>query len=183
MVLEPGGAPSQRALYQMENRGRPMAMMGRTDEAGHAVAGFAIRSPGSKTADAWFASARRGPRVAPPQPVPSDAKAITLQLLPGSSLRGRVTDPGRSPVTSFTLRLEEAPESPRRPGRSTAWEFTGDLFDLPEVPSGALTLKVTTSDGRTGTARVETTPGGTAEVGVQLTGRVEPGDQPVDQYR
>jgi hypothetical protein len=142
-----------------------------------AVAGFSIRSPGSTAAEAWFASARRGPRAAPPQPVPPGAAAVTLQLLPGSALRGRVTDSGGTPVTGFTLRLEEPSSGPRRrDGAGTTYEFSGDAFDLPEVPSGPLTLTVTTADGRTGTATVETAPGGATETDVRLTDRVEPSD-------
>ncbi len=183
LVLEPGGAPSRGAM--VEGRAPPGAMIRtRTGDDGRAEA-FIVGEGGRRLP--MEVTARNGGRRAGPIPVPAEQEALTIQLQPGATLRGRV-EGGGAPVSGFDLRIELPLRPPASFGDAEGRSFSGDAFLLTDVPADAVTLVATAEDGRVGRATATLRPGETTEVTIPLAaagrlrvrvldqaGKVEPG--------
>ncbi|RKH72612.1 hypothetical protein D7X96_04255 [Corallococcus interemptor] len=167
VVLEPDGSPSPRAIITLtmaDGLNLPMAMLP-TDEEGR----FAIPVSGMEDATSngrLMLGARNGGRSCEPVPVTPE-KEVVLRLKPAAFLRGRVVRKGE-PVRGFTLTLQLQkgflPE-----GKATGpLEFSGDRFELRDVPPEPVMLTARTLDGSVGEATASPGTGAVLEVDIPL---------------
>ncbi|MBN8469299.1 carboxypeptidase regulatory-like domain-containing protein [Corallococcus exiguus] len=165
VVLEPDGSPSPGAyvtLTAAEGQGLPLTMTP-TDEEGR----FAIplaRGGGSATRRVLLI-ARNGGRSSEAVPVTA-GQEVVVRLRPSAFLRGRVVRKGE-PVRGFTvsLRLQKgylsAGEGP--------FEFSGERFELRDVPPEPVKLTARTTDGSVGEVLATPGAGAVLEVDIPLT--------------
>jgi hypothetical protein len=169
-VREPGGAPAGDAAIVLVGEGYRAQML--ADETGRAN----ISRPPIPMA----VEARKGGRVSRSWPVAPDARSVVVELQPAAMVRGRVVAPGGAPPSGFTL-VVETPAPDVRIGDGDRRLFTGDRFEIADLPSGPLRLVVTTEDGRAGEASLSVAPGELVErdVAIQAAGRILA--RPVDE--
>jgi hypothetical protein len=89
---------------------------------------------------------------------------VVVRLQKAGALRGRIIAARGPPVQGFEIRMTRQEEGGSPPDSMDARPFTGDTFEMVELPVGALDLRASTSDGRSGKAMVQITPGQTASV-------------------
>ncbi|GMU04170.1 hypothetical protein ASNO1_04220 [Corallococcus caeni] len=165
VVLEPDGSPSPRAfitLTGVEGQGIPLTMTP-TDEEGR----FVI--PLSRTAlpanRRVMLDARNGGRSSEPVPVTAEQEVV-VRLRPSAFLRGRVVRKGE-PVRGFSLSLQL--QKGFLPQGEGPWEFSGDRFELRDVPPEPVKLTARTVDGSVGEVLASPGTGAVLEVDIPLT--------------
>ncbi len=159
-VFEPDGTPSPGARVIVAPRDTPEIPWSvvLTDDSGR----FAVDLTSSPRP--LSVSARQGGRVSGRSLLAADARELGVRLRPSASLRGRVLGEG---VRGFTLTLQERVDF-GAPGEGR-WEFSGDRFELSDVPAQPLHLGVRTSEGRRGTVRISPAEGARVEVDIPLS--------------
>ncbi|WP_395845264.1 carboxypeptidase regulatory-like domain-containing protein [Cystobacter fuscus] len=166
LVLEPDGAPSPFARVVLSGELFPDeggSMGTSTDEEGR----FVYRFYKSPKAGLLTVTARNGGRSGETrQAIAQGDQEVVVKLRTGASVRGRVVRADGQPVRGFTVGVH-VPLKSSAPSRFTR-EFSGERFDLPDVPAEPLTLMVRTVDGAVGTAHVSPVEGKTAEVEVSV---------------
>jgi RNA polymerase sigma factor (sigma-70 family) len=169
-VREPGGAPAGDAVVVLVGEGYRAMML--ADAMGRAT----LNRPPVPAA----VEARKGGRLSRPSPLAPDARSFVVELQPAAMVRGRVVAPGGAPPTGFTLTVE-TPAPNASFGDGDRRLFTGDRFEIADLPSGPGKLVVTTEDGRAGEASLSLAPGELAErdVTIQAAGRILA--RPVDE--
>ena len=169
-VREPGGAPAGDAVVVLVGEGYRAMML--ADEAGRASI--------SRRPIPLAVEARKGGRVSRSSPVAPDARSVVVELQPAAMVRGRVLAPGGPSPSGFTLAVE-TPAPNASFGDGDRRLFTGDRFEIADLPSGPSKLVVTTEDGRAGEVSLSLAPGELAErdVAIQAAGRILA--RPVDE--
>ncbi len=163
LVLEPGGAPSPGAVVTL---GRPddakVALATRAGEDGRVRLAREMGLAGRAAAVRAHNGGRSGAFVGT---LPASG-AIAVTLSPGAALQGTVHGAG-APPRGFTL---EVASQPAADGWRTldVHRFSGDRFELGDLPPGALRLTARAEDGRSGQAEVRLAPGEarTVEIGL-----------------
>lgn len=161
VVLEPDGTPSPRASVTLSESERGIQRMGGTDEEGH----FSLSLPSTPYRPAPSlvqVRAHNGGRTGEVQDA-RPGEPVVVKLRPPASLRGRVVRTGGAPVRGFTVSLQGEPSS-----FDNTWEFPGDRFELPNVPTGEFVVVVKTADGSGGKAPVSTSAGAVSDVEITL---------------
>lgn len=166
LVLEPGGAPSSGAEVALS---RPddarVALAVRAGEDGRVRLAREMGLAGRAVAVRAWNGGRSGTFVGT---LPATG-AVVVSLAPGAALSGTVRGPG-GPARGFTLQVATQPGA-------GAWRtlearrFTGERFELVDLPSGALRLSVRADDGRRGEAEVRLAPGEARRIDVALRAR------------
>lgn len=163
VVVEPGGGPSSGALvFYNGSAGGTGAVTFQADLDGRFVL---PKLPDVATVDI---RARNGGRMGESKGIGWDSGQVTIQLQPGASLRGRILSHGGAPVTGFTLRVVSHDEAGPWPTSELVRQFTGDSYELSDVPGEAVKISAKTADGRTGEASTTLAPGGSAQLDVTL---------------
>ena len=110
-----------------------------------------------------------------------------MDLRPAASVKGRLLAPGASRVNGFALDVETPGASEGQLGRSDRRHFSGDRFEVSELPPGSVRLVASAPDGRVGAISLSVSPGESVErdIALQVAGviRVRPvgsDGQPVD---
>jgi len=176
-VREPGGAPSGNAFVTVESPA--FTSMAVANEGGRIDVS---RRPGSAKV-----TARKGGRVSLPIEVEDATREVVVDLQPAASIQGRVLAPGASRVNGFALDVETPGAGEGPLAGSNRRHFSGDRFEVSELPSGPVRLLATTQDGRVGEISLSLSPGESVErdIAVQVAGviQVRPvgaGGQPVE---
>lgn len=164
VVLEPDGSPSPRAvitLTAVEGEGTPLTMTP-TDEEGR----FAIplSRVGASATRRVLLSARNGGRSSEAVSVTAD-QDVVVRLRPSAFLRGRVVRKGE-PVRGFTVSLQL--QQGFLPQGEVPLEFSGDRFELRDVPPEPVKLTARTLDGSIGEALASPGEGAVLEVDIPL---------------
>ena len=162
-VLEPDGTPSPGALVRASD-GSVFFVLN-ADEQGR----FHLDRPRADLPDSFELVAINGGRSGKVVVPPKQAE-VTVQLQAAATLRGHLLG---GAVDSF--RVDLAPAGPHAPGGAQSLEFTGDRFELHDVPAVRLNVSVATQDGRSAAQEVTLAPGETREIEVAL--------QPLAQVR
>jgi RNA polymerase sigma factor (sigma-70 family) len=157
-VREPGGAPAGDAVVTLESPG--YMWVSTADEEGRtAVSG----RPG-----AVRVTARKGGRVSLPVEVAEASREVVVDLRPAASVKGRLLAPGAPRVNGFALAVETPGASEGQLGRSDRRHFSGDRFELSELPPGLVRLVATAPDGRAGEILLSVSPGESVERDIAL---------------
>jgi hypothetical protein len=164
-VLEPGGTPSPGAMVRgTSGAGRGGGLFFTTaDESGRFQSGRAR----SDLPDTFTIVSINGGRTGT-APVAPGLAEVTVQLQPGATLNGHLAS---GPVDQFRVDQSISSSSPLGgggPGSQQSLQFTGDRFQLRDVPGTAVHIVVTTQDGRSASQDVTLTPGGSADVEIPL---------------
>jgi hypothetical protein len=163
-VLEPGGTPSPNATVRgISGTGRGGGIFfAASDETGRFESGRAR----SDLPETFQVAAVNGGRTGIVTTVAGQPEA-TVQLQPAATLNGHLTS---GPVDQFRVDLSIASTSPFGSGQGSgqSLQFTGDHFQLREVPGTAVHVGVSTQDGRSASQDVTLAPGGTADIEVPL---------------
>ena len=157
-VLEPGGGPSPGAWVRA--KGANFAFMTFADDQGR----FHIDRPRTDLPDSIELVALNGGRSGKAT-VPPLQTEISVQLQPAAALRGHLAGGG---AESFRVDFAPAAGGPFGPGSTRSLEFTGDHFELRDLPALPVHLAVATHDGRSADLDVALAPGETREVEVPL---------------
>ena len=160
-VVEPTGGPAA---------GAAVALLGAEGQViGLALADAEGRFNATQFRGAAPASvrARNGGRLGD-APVGSAAE-VSIALRPAATLHGKIS--AADPPPSFTVTV--TPADPTRAlwgqqAQAAAQEFTGDSFDLYDVPGLDVTVSVKSADGRTGKQAASLLPGQEGSVTVTL---------------
>lgn len=166
LVLEPGGAPSPGAEVTLA---RPddgkVALALRAGEDGRVRLAREMGLAGRAVAVRAWNGGRSGSFVGA---LPATG-AVAVTLAAGAALAGTVRGAG-APARGFTL---EVASQPGAGGWRTVEErrFTGERFELGDLPPGLLRLTARADDGRRGEAEVRLAPGEARTVEVVLGGR------------
>jgi hypothetical protein len=154
VVLEPGGTPSPGASVRgTGGTGRSGMIFGAlTDETGR----FDSGRQRSDLPDRFEVAAINGGRTGRATVAPQQT-SVTVQLLPAATLRGHLP----AAVDSFQVVLTA-------PQYGQQLEFTGDRFEMRDVPGVQVHLVVTTSDGRSAALDVPLLPGAAQDVQVPV---------------
>ncbi|RKG68711.1 hypothetical protein D7W79_33780 [Corallococcus exercitus] len=165
VVLEPDGSPSPHAVITLsaaDGQGIPLTMTP-TDEEGR----FAI--PLSRTAlpanRRVMLGARNGGRSSEALPVTAEQEVV-VRLRPSAFLRGRVVRKGE-PVRGFSVSLQL--QKGFLPQGEGDWEFSGERFELRDVPPEPVKLTARTVDGSVGEVLASPGTGAVLEVDIPLT--------------
>lgn len=176
-VLEPGGAPAGQAAVVVDAEG--FHMMVTVGDDGRGEVG---RRPGPARV-----TASKGGRQSLPVDVAESAREVVVQLQPAAAVRGKVVAGGSAMPRGFTLDVEIPQPRQGYLGGSERRHFSGDRFEIVDLPSGPARLVVTTPDGQAGEANLSLAPGETVErdialrpAGVVLVRPVGPDGRPVD---
>ena len=160
-VVEPTGGPAA---------GAAVALLGNEGQ----VLGFAVADAEGKFSATQFRGAvlasvraRNGGRLGE-APVGAAAE-VAITLRPAATLHGKLVS--GDPPPSFTVTIAPV-DSPRalwgQQAQAAAQEFTGDSFDLYDVPGLEVTVSIKSADGRTGKQAVSLQPGQEGSVAVAL---------------
>jgi hypothetical protein len=131
---------------------------------------FTLRTALSSAGTTVSLQARNGPEQGEVQNVRLGSQNVVVQLRKAGALRGRLTAARGPPVQGFELRMERQEEGAYVNDRLDSRPFTGDTFELVDLPPGLLELRAHTSDGRSGKAAVRITSGQTASVELSVGG-------------
>jgi hypothetical protein len=98
-----------------------------------------------------------------------------VDLRPAASVQGRLLAPDAPRVTAFALDVEIPGASEGPMGGSNRRHFSGDRFEVSELPSGSVRLVATTPDGRVGEISLSLSPGESVErdIAVQVAGVIQ----------
>jgi hypothetical protein len=165
-VFEPDGTPSAQAQVTLR-LAQAGSFSAQADDEGTFVLGTATDGDIDGPAEVF---ASNGGRVAH---LTFDAlpRQLSITLTPAGALHGRVVSQDGTPVTGFTVSVAyKSRQSPRMGGTLSGYRpFGGDTFELQDVPADALTVTVSTRDGRRGRTDVTTVSGTVTDVVVPLT--------------
>ena len=165
LVLEPDGTPSPGALVSVNGMdGHPNNAVTYSGDEGRFV--LSLSPTLDDPARTLRLEARNGGRRGEVTDLKAGASEVVVRLRPGASLRGRVVRAG-APVRGFTLSVREAEGGPRIRDSSPR-EFSGDRFDLQDLPPGPVRLQVRTVDGMSGEVLLSSSPGAVSEVEIPL---------------
>jgi hypothetical protein len=178
-VVEPDGTPSPRATVLVSEEGTEGSGAGAGSGSG---SDEALRGGGFADEDGAFdielfgleadtprlrvraLSGGRQGRVAGVRP---GEGSVRIRLEPGASLRGRVVGTG-GPVHGFTLALEG--EGLRWRGEDRGpWQFSGERFELRDLPAGPVKVRVRTEQGTRAETEATLRAGVTADLELTLT--------------
>ncbi|NOK11168.1 carboxypeptidase-like regulatory domain-containing protein [Corallococcus exercitus] len=165
VVLEPDGSPSPRAIITLtpeEGQGVPLSMTHTDDEGRFAIP---LSLGGGSATRRVLLGARNGGRSSEPVPVTA-RQDVVVRLRPSAFLRGRVVREGK-PVRGFTVMLQL--QKGFLPEGERAFEFSGDRFELRDVPPEPVKLTARTTDGSIGEALASPGTGAVLEVAIPLT--------------
>ncbi|WP_158616578.1 carboxypeptidase regulatory-like domain-containing protein [Corallococcus sp. CA054B] len=165
VVLEPDGSPSPRAVITLttpEAQGIPLSMTPTDDEGRFAIP---LTRVGGSAARRVLLSARNGGRSSEPVSVTAD-RDVVVRLRPSAFLRGRVVRKGE-PVRGFTLVLQL--QKGFLPKGTGPFEFSGDRFELRDVPPEPVKLMARTVDGSVGEALASPGTGAVLEVEIHTS--------------
>jgi hypothetical protein len=95
---------------------------------------------------------------------------VVVRLQKAGALRGRISASRGPPVQGFELRVVRLAEGSSPHEAMDSRPFTGDTFEMVDLPAGPLELRANTSDGRSGKAIVRITPGQTSSVEISVGG-------------
>jgi hypothetical protein len=167
VVLNPRGEPVSEADVTLEG-GEELSAQATTDGLGR----FTLRTPMGSVGTSVSLQARNGPEQGRLQNVRVGSRDVVVRLQKASALRGQLVVMQGPPVQGFELRVTHVAEDAS--SRLSSRPFVGDTFEWVDLPPGTLELRVRTSDGRTGKAKVQVSPGQTAnvELPVGALGRV-----------
>ena len=157
-VLEPDGTPSPNALVRAS--GGNLFFVINTDEQGR----FHLDRPRADLPDSFELVAINGGRSGKAT-VPPRQSEVTVQLQAAATLRGHLVGGG---ADSFRVDLAPAVAGQAGSGGSQSLEFTGDRFELRDVPALPVHVAVATQDGRSAALEVALAPGETREIEVPL---------------
>lgn len=157
-VLEPGGTPSPGAWVRA--KGANFVFMTFADDQGR----FHLDKPRTDLPDSIELVALNGGRSGKAT-VPPRQTEISIQLQPAATLRGHLAG---GAVDSFRVEVAPAGAGHGRPGGEQSLEFSGDRFELGEVPALRLNLSVVTRDGRSAALEVTLAPGEIRDLEVAL---------------
>lgn len=163
VVLEPDGSPSPLATVTLMPEGHwvPLSMTP-TDEEGR----FAIphSQVGGSATRRLMMVARNGGRSSEAMPITPD-QDVVARLRPSAFLRGRVVRKGE-PVQGFTVSLQL--QKGFLADGEGPYEFSGDRFELRDIPPEPLKLEARTVDGAVGEALASPGMGTVLEVDIPL---------------
>jgi hypothetical protein len=175
-VLEPGGHGSAGTLVMITAKDDlRQAGSGVTDEEGFARVELSERG-GLKV------RAYRGGRVGGPVPVAESGPTV-VALRAAGRIRGRVVAKDGAPPAGFTLEVvalgddasvassiggDAGVKSAHGVEAPRGLEFSGDRFELEDIPAGPVRVSVRTPSGRSGHAELELAPGELRDVEVVL---------------
>lgn len=164
VVLNARGEPVPDASVHLDDGETLYASA--TDAGGR----FTLRTSLDSAGKAASLHARNGPEEGEVQNVRLGSQGVVVRLRKAGALRGRISAARGPPVRGFELQVERLGEGASPPDRWDSRPFTGDMFELVDLPAGTLELRVHTSDGRSGKAAVRITPGQTASVELSVGG-------------
>ena len=166
IVLEPGGAPSPRALVTVRSASsdqRMMTVLPADDEGA-----FQVNRPRADLPDVIDVVAVNGGRLGRARVGPGET-TLTVQLQPAASLHGRVVSAAAVSGFKMTVSLKSAQSAFfASPANQRVLEFAGDRFQADDLPADAVHVHVETQDGRTGDADATLASGQTTELEVPL---------------
>ena len=149
-VLEPDGTPSPGATVVARR-----AFWLQTDESGR----FHSDRPRADLPDTFDVTARNGGRTGTASVAPQQSD-VTVGLQPAATLRGHLSS---GPVDSFRVDVRDdqgpTPQS---------LEFTGDRFEMRDLPGLPVHVTVTTQDGRSAQRDLTMAPGSVQEIEIAL---------------
>ncbi|RKH07664.1 carboxypeptidase-like regulatory domain-containing protein [Corallococcus carmarthensis] len=166
VVLEPDGSPSPHAtitLMPADGQNIPLSMTPTDEEGRFAISATRVGGPPTRRV---LLDARNGGRSSEAMPVTADQQVV-VRLRPAAFLRGRVVRKGE-PVQGFTLSLQLQKGFLPMKGDGTL-EFSGDRFELRDVPPEPVKLTARTVDGSVGEALASPGTGAVLEVEIPLT--------------
>jgi len=166
-VLEADGTPSPGAEVSVTSG--DASAFGHSDAEGRFSFSLDMKEPDASVRVFATNGGRRGEVTA------SNADApVEVRLKASATLRGKLlVGEGGKPVEGFTLMLLSGRHDGDRDGRS----FSGDQYELYDVPTGPVRLRVVTEDGRQGEAQTSLdAPEGELDIPLEqsatVTGRV-----------
>jgi hypothetical protein len=168
LVLEPDGTPSPGAFVRAVSGGRSGGGIGfafatNVDENGK----FRIERPRSDLPDNFEVVATNGGRTGRTTVLPA-VKQVTIQLDAAATLRGHLASRADSFRVEVRLSSNSAGVAFWGPGNSQSLEFSGDRFEMRDVPGTDVTVSVRTRDGRSATQSVALAPGAVKEIEIPL---------------
>jgi hypothetical protein len=166
-VLEPGGTPSPgavlRASVDIAGPSRGFGFWLTTDESGR----FHLDRPRADLPDSFTVFASNGGRTGQAVVAPGQSE-VAVQLRAGATLRGHLAG---GAVDSFRVEVRPVGGPGGQGGfggTAQSLEFTGDRFELRDVPGQLVRVVVTTGDGRSATQDVPLAPEAVKEIEVVL---------------
>ena len=151
-VLEPGGAPSSGAAVTVSRAGdERIAFAARTGEDGRVTLSRDMGLSGPMTV-----RARNGGRAGAWTGSPAPDSDVTVRLAAGGAIQGTLRSRG-GPVREFTVEVATQPSGGWR--TLDVHRFSGQRFELGDLPAEPLRLAVRTADGRIGSAEVTVASG------------------------
>jgi hypothetical protein len=168
VVLNSRGEPVTEASVTLEDEDELYAYAD-TDGRGR----FTLKTSTSSMNKLGSLQAESGPEEGALQNVRVGSRNVVVRLQKAAALRGRIIAARGAPVQGFELRMERVDRSSGN-SRLDSRPFAADTFELVDLPTGAFLLRVRTSDGRSGKAKVQVAPGqtGNVEISVGVLGSV-----------
>jgi hypothetical protein len=169
-VLEPGGAPSPGAIVTLSRAGDDRIALATTAGEDGRVA---VAREAGLAGHPVTVRARSGGRTGSFTGTIEPGRPVRIALEPGASVVGSIRARG-APVPGFTV------EASARPAEGV-WRsldvhrFSGDRFELSDLPPGPLRLRVRTSDGRTGEITLDLSAGEVRPATVEVASPDGPG--------
>ncbi|HET8540730.1 MAG TPA: carboxypeptidase-like regulatory domain-containing protein [Anaeromyxobacter sp.] len=163
LVLEPAGAPSPGAVVTLSRAGdAAVAFATSAGEDGRVALDARMGVAGRRVT----IRARNGGRSGATTLDLPAAGTVPVTLSPGGAVQGRVRAAGRAP-SGFTVEIASQP-SPAAWRTVDVHRFTGDRFELGDLPAEPLRLVVRADDGRRGQAELSVGPGEVRTVEIAL---------------
>jgi hypothetical protein len=166
VVLEPGGAPSPGAVVTLARAGDPRIALATTaGEDGRSLLESGLGLAGRRVT----VRARNGGRAGTWEGELPASGSIVIRLARGGAVDGVVTAGGTA-VRGFTLEVASRP-SPSSWRTVDVHRFSGERFELGDVPTEPVRLTVRSDDGRRGEAELRLREGETRRIEIGLEER------------
>jgi len=165
VVLNARGEPVQDASVSLQDADELYTSTS-TDAGGQ----FTLRTPLSSTGRVVSIHAWNGAEEGDARNVRVGSQNVVVRLQKAGALRGRIIAERGPPVQGFEIRLARQGGGDSPPDSTNPRPFTGDTFEMVELPAGTLELRASTPDGRSGKALVQITAGQTASVEISVGG-------------
>jgi hypothetical protein len=163
VVLNARGEPVAGASVNLED-GDDLFVSAITDARGR----FSLRTPLKSAGRSVFIHADNEPEEGEAQNVRLGSQNVVVRLRKPGALRGRISAVRGPPVQGFDVEVARRKDGIIPSVQLDSRPFTGDSFEMVDLPTGTLDLRVQTPDGRIGTATVRVTPGQTAGVEISV---------------
>jgi hypothetical protein len=163
VVLNARGEPVPDASVSLDD-GEDLYSSTSADSRGR----FTLRTGLSSVGMTASIRAAHGPEEGEVQNVRVGSQNVVVRLRKAGALRGRVIAARGSPVQSFELRVDRKENGAAPMDGMQARPFTGDTFEIVDLPVGALELRAVTSDGRCGKTTARIAPGQTSNVEIAV---------------